>query len=80
LSTTRPRTNHATDDGKRKFIGLAARAALGGTAALWSIDTFVKPKATAHVQATETSPPFSPIELTVKQAKMVPVEYFAHPF
>ena len=64
----------------RKIIGLAVIAAIAGTAALWSIATFVRSKATAHVQGTEASAPVAPHEIMVKQGKSIPVEYFAHPF
>ena len=64
----------------RKLIGLAAIAAIAGAAALWSIATFVKSKATAQVQATEASAQVAPHEIMVKQCKSIPVEYFAHPF
>jgi hypothetical protein len=64
----------------RKLIGLAAIAAIAGAVALWSIATFVKSKATAHVQASEASAPVAPHEIMVQQGKSIPVEYFAHPF
>ena len=63
----------------RKIIGLAAIAAVAGTAALWSIAMFVKSKATAQVQAI-ASAPVAPHEIMVQQGKSIPVEYFAHPF
>jgi hypothetical protein len=64
----------------RKIIILAAIAVMVGTAAVWSIATFARPKVAGHVQATETSAPVSPHEIMVKQGKSIPVEYWAHPF
>jgi hypothetical protein len=64
----------------RKIIFLAAIAAIAATAAVWSIVTFARPKVAGHVQATEASAPVSPHEITVKQGKSLPVEYWADPF
>jgi hypothetical protein len=64
----------------RRIIILAAIAVIAGTAGVWSIAMFAKPKAAGHVGAAETSAPVSPHEIMVEQGRSMPVEYWAHPF
>jgi len=64
----------------RKIIVLAAVAIVAATAAVWSIVTFGRPKVAGYVQASEERAPISPHEITVKQGRILPVEYWAHPW
>ena len=65
----------------RKIVVLAAIAALIAAAAgIWSTApaTYDGPKVAGHVQATEApGAPVSPHEIMVKQARSLPVEYWA---
>src|SRR5215813_3050682 len=67
-------------DTMRKSILFVAVVVITATAAVWSIATFARSKVVGPVQATETSAPVSPHEITVKQGRTLPVEYWAHPF
>ena len=76
------RRSHAAEgDTMRKIVVPAAIAALIAAAAgIWSTATFDAPKV-GHVQATEApGAPVSPHEIMVKQARSLPVEYWADPF
>ena len=64
----------------RRMVILAAMAVIAAATVIWSIAIFSKPKAVANLQATDTPAPVSPHEIMVKQGKVLPVEYWAHPF
>jgi hypothetical protein len=79
----RMQRNHRSAKGRhdmRRMIILAAMAVIAATAAIWSIVIFAKPKAVGDLPATDTSAQISPHEMMIKQGKLLPVEYWTHPF
>lgn len=64
----------------RRLIILAAMAVIVAAIAIGSIAIFAKPKAVADLPATDTPAQVSPHEIMIKQGKVLPVEYWAHPF
>jgi membrane protein YdbS with pleckstrin-like domain len=62
----------------RKIIVLAAVAVIAATAVVWSIVTFSKPNPALQVQSIEEK--VSPHEMMIKQGRIIPAEYWAHPF
>ena len=75
--------NHHSAKGRhemRRMIILAAIAVIVATTAIWSVAMFAKPKVVGDLQTTDTRPQISPHEMMIKQGKLLPVEYWAHPF
>jgi hypothetical protein len=64
----------------RKIIVAAAIVAVVGIAAVGSISTLARPKLAGNIEASQTSAPISPHDITIKQGSAIPTEYWAHPF
>jgi hypothetical protein len=64
----------------RKIIVLAAVAVIAATAVVWSIVTFSKPNPALQVQSAQEKSSVSPHEMMIKQGRIIPAEYWAHPF
>jgi hypothetical protein len=75
--------NHRSAKGRhdmRRMMILAAMAVIAATTAIWSIAIFAKPKVVGDLPATDTPAQISPHEMMIKQGKVLPVKYWAHPF
>jgi hypothetical protein len=64
----------------RKIIVAAAIVAVTAIAAVGSISTLARPKLAGNIEASQTSAPISPHDITIKQGNAIPTEYWAHPF
>jgi hypothetical protein len=64
----------------RKIIVAAAIVAVAAIVGVWSISTLAKPKLAGNIEASQTSAPISPHDITISQGKAIPTEYWAHPF
>ena len=64
----------------RKIIVATAIVAVVAIAGVWSISTLARPKLAGNIEASQTSSPVSPHEITIRQGKVIPTEYWAHPF
>jgi hypothetical protein len=64
----------------RKIIVAAAIVAVAAIAGVWSISTLARTKLAGNIEASQTSAPISPHDITIKQANTIPTEYWAHPF
>jgi hypothetical protein len=61
----------------RKIIVTAAIVAVVAIAA---VGTLARPKLAGNIEASQTSAPISPHDITIKQGNAIPTEYWAHPF
>jgi hypothetical protein len=64
----------------RKIIVAAAIVAVAAIGAVWSISTLARTKLAGNIEASQTSAPISPHDITIKQGNIIPTEYWAHPF
>lgn len=64
----------------RKIVILSVIVAMAATAIAWSVSTIARPKQAGKVEATETSAPISPHDITVIHGKGFPIEEWRDPF
>jgi predicted membrane protein len=64
----------------RRIVILSIIVAIAAIAVAWSVSTIARPKQTGKVEATETSAPISPHDITVIHGKGFPIERWQDPF